>query len=67
VGVEYRCSACHNQFASDDEPHGCPKCGALAGLEVQHGTPLPMRLFGMLLASVLAVSAVGGAVALLGS
>jgi uncharacterized paraquat-inducible protein A len=67
VDVDYRCSACHHAFASEDEPHRCPKCGVEAGLEVQRATPLPMRLFGALLASVLAVSAVGGAVALLGS
>lgn len=62
--MEYHCSACHTAFSADDAPHRCPKCGVEAGLELQHAVPMPMRLFGFLLASVLAASVVGGAVAL---
>jgi hypothetical protein len=61
--VEVHCSRCHLRFdlATDDKvgPH-CPRCKAEAGLERVMGVPLPMRLFGALLGTVLVAALAGG-------
>lgn len=58
--MHYVCSRCHHQFSAEGEGElACPRCKAEAGLEPVHGVPLPMKLFGMVLAFVL-VLAVGG-------
>lgn len=63
--MEYRCSACHTAFEADAAPHACPKCRAEAGLEPHHAVPVPMKLFGLLLGSVLLSSLAGGVLGLL--
>jgi len=57
--VQYRCSACHTAFESAEPPHECPHCHAEAGLEAAHATPLPMKLFGLLLGAVIVTSLLG--------
>ncbi len=58
--MHYRCARCHHEFASEgDERLACSSCGAEAGLEPIHGTPVAMKLFGLLLGGVI-VMAVGG-------
>jgi hypothetical protein len=47
MGVHYACSRCHHRFTSEGEPEHCPNCGAGIGFEIEgKGVPLPMRLFG---------------------
>jgi hypothetical protein len=58
--VQYVCARCHQAFSADaGAALACPRCKAEAGLEPVHGVPLPMKLFGMCLTTVL-VLAVGG-------
>lgn len=58
--MHYVCSRCHFQLSAEAEAElACPRCKAEAGLEPVHGVPLPMKVFGMVLAFVL-VLAVGG-------
>lgn len=58
--MHYVCARCHQEFSAAAEGElACPRCKAEAGLEPVHGVPLPMKLFGMVLAFVL-VLAVGG-------
>jgi hypothetical protein len=59
VAVQYRCSQCHTAFESAAPPHECPVCHAEAGLEQAHAVPLPMKLFGVLLAAAIVTSFVG--------
>lgn len=61
-GVRYRCAQCHHPFEvpADSEPTACPNCGAEAGLERVHGVPPSMRMFGFLLAGVIAAAVTGG-------
>ncbi len=60
--MHYTCARCHHQFtAESDGELSCPNCKAEAGLEPEHGVPVAMKLFGMVLAAV-AVFAVGGGV-----
>jgi uncharacterized paraquat-inducible protein A len=54
-----RCSRCHHQFETES-PGACPRCNAEAGLEAEHGVPVPMRLFGLLLGAVIVAAASGG-------
>lgn len=63
--MEYSCSACHAVFSADSEPHACPRCRAEAGLEARHGVPIPMKLFGVLLVTVLVASVTGGVLGML--
>lgn len=60
--MHYVCARCHHQFSAAGTPEAelaCPRCKAEAGIEPVHGVPIPMKLFGMVLACVL-VLAVGG-------
>jgi hypothetical protein len=57
--VQYHCSACHTAFESAEPPEACPHCHAEAGLEAAHAVPLPMKLFGLLLATVIVTSMLG--------
>ncbi|MBC8067733.1 MAG: hypothetical protein IAG13_05310 [Deltaproteobacteria bacterium] len=57
--MQYHCSACHTAFESAELPHACPHCRAEAGLEQVHATPMPMKLFGVLLGIVVVTSFVG--------
>jgi hypothetical protein len=56
--VQYRCSRCHHAFEGDGE--ACPNCKAEAGLEPVHGVPPAMRMFGLLLGTVIVVAIGGG-------
>jgi hypothetical protein len=59
--VHYVCARCHQQFsAAAKGPLACPRCKAEAGLEPVHAVPLPMKLFGMVLAAVLVLALGGG-------
>lgn len=60
--VKVRCAQCHTVFEVEGEPERCPSCKAEAGLERVVGVPGPMRLFGFLLATVIAVSVAGGVI-----
>jgi hypothetical protein len=55
--MQYRCSRCHAAF---EDAEVCPNCKAEAGLEPVHGVPPPMRMFGLLLATVIVVALAGG-------
>jgi uncharacterized paraquat-inducible protein A len=57
--VHYRCSSCHLAFDAAAEPRECPRCHAEAGLELQVGVPLPVKLFGALLACSITAALVG--------
>jgi uncharacterized paraquat-inducible protein A len=57
--VRIHCSNCHTVFESAETPTECPHCHAEAGLERQVATPLPVKLFGALLACVIVASLVG--------
>ena len=58
--MHYLCARCHHEFTASTEGElACPNCKAEAGLEQEHGVPVAMKLFGMILAAV-AVSAIGG-------
>ena len=61
--MQYRCSACHTAFASDQHPEACPHCHAEAGLEPAHAVPIPMKLFAALLGAVIVTSLLGSVVA----
>ncbi|PCC67762.1 hypothetical protein SAMN02745121_02398 [Nannocystis exedens] len=49
--MQYHCSRCHYVLTAPAGTDGdggelqCPRCKAEAGLEPQHATPLPMKLF----------------------
>jgi uncharacterized paraquat-inducible protein A len=58
--VRYLCSSCHFPFDSAEDPGECPRCHVEAGLELQVGVPLAVKLFGALLACVITASIVGG-------
>ncbi|MBX7082457.1 MAG: hypothetical protein K1X88_24845 [Nannocystaceae bacterium] len=63
--MHYRCSACHHDVQADQAPHACPQCHAEAGLEpVATQVPLPMKLFGTLVATALVSSAIAGVLGL---
>jgi uncharacterized paraquat-inducible protein A len=53
------CSRCHHQFEAEPEA-ACPRCKAEAGVEPEHGVPVPMRLFGLLLGAVIVATVSGG-------
>jgi hypothetical protein len=59
--VQYVCARCHQVFSAEPGTAlACPRCKAEAGLEPVLGVPLPMKLFGMILASVLVLALGGG-------
>lgn len=59
--MHYVCSRCHHHFSATTEGElACPQCKAEAGLEPEHAVPLPMKLFGMVLAGVLVLAMGGG-------
>lgn len=60
--MRVHCAQCHHGWdvPGDQEPTQCPNCGAEAGLEPVHAPPPAMRLFGMLLAGVIAAAVTGG-------
>ena len=57
--MRFKCSSCHLAFDSAAEPEACPRCHAEAGLELQVAVPLPVKLFGALLACLITASLVG--------
>lgn len=66
--MHYLCARCHMEFTAEagasesgDSTLACPRCHAEAGLEPEHGIPVAMKLFGMVLATVI-VFALGGGV-----
>ncbi len=59
--MHYVCARCHLEFSAAAEGElACPRCKAEAGLEPVHRVPLPMKLFGMVLAGVLVLALGGG-------
>ncbi len=60
--MHYVCARCHQGFSAEAEGElACPRCKAEAGLEPEHGVPLPMKVFGMVLTGVLVLALGGGA------
>ncbi len=57
--MQIHCSNCHTVFESAEPPRECPHCHAEAGLERRVATPLPVKLFGALLACVITAALVG--------
>ena len=62
VEVQYRCARCHQEFSSTatGAELACPNCKAEAGLEPVHAVPVAMKLFGMVVAGVIALAVGGG-------
>ena len=59
--MHYVCARCHHAFSANPGVElACPRCKAEAGLEPVHAVPLPMKLFGMVLAGVLVLALGGG-------